>query len=234
MTRCRSVFGWLAGSWLIATLLLSGCAVDEQDLHRWETTLTGPERLTAVVIHDKYDHNLRVEAAMSLIRMKPRKGQHVGITRLVEQTLAELQPDARAKILSDLVPLIIKELEKPPPEAAQGGQAPPDPSFKFKDAAYLMLTYDKTQIISDPELKKRLHEALTKWAMADFETRLNERSQAYGMEQLLRHIGPSSVQGLPALMQTDSRNLAKMAGAERSEPQSRVRPDREAAGQADG
>lgn len=189
---------------------LTGCAVDEQDLERWETTLTGPDRLTAVVLHEKYDHALRVQSAMSLIRMKPRKGQHIGVTRLVERTLAELQPDARAKILADMVPLVIAELEKPAPVATQGGQASPDPSFKYKDAAYLMLTYDKTQIISDPALKKNLHTALTAWAMSDFDRRLNEHSQAYGMEQLLGHIGSSSIRELPKLMTTDGKNLAKM------------------------
>jgi hypothetical protein len=164
-----------------------------------------------VVIHAKYPHHLRVQAALSLIRMKPRKGQHVGLHRLVDQTLAELAPEPRAKILADLIPLIIEELKKPPPKATQGGQASPDPSFKYKDASYLMLTYEKTQLISDQALKKELMAALTEWAMADFDRRLQERGQAYGMDQLLRRIGPSSVVKLPSLMQKGSRNLAKMA-----------------------
>ncbi len=148
---------------------------------------------------------------MSLIRMKPRKGQHVGLNRLVEQTLSELPPEPRAQILADLIPLIIEELKKARPKATQGGQAPPDPSFKYKDASYLMLTYEKTQLISDQALKKELMAALTEWAMADFDRRLQERGQAYGMDQLLRHIGPSSVVKLPSLMHKGSRNLAKMS-----------------------
>jgi hypothetical protein len=195
----------------LASATLVGCAVDEEDMRRWETTLTGPERLTAVVLHDKYPLHLRVQAAMSLIRMKPRKGQHVGTSRLVEQTLAELHPEARAKILAELVPLMIEELRREPPPAAGPEDARPDPSFKYKDAAYLMLTYDKTQIVADPELRKQLEAALTEWAMDDFERKLADRSQAYGMEQLLRLVGPSSVAALPKLMTRDSRNLAKMA-----------------------
>jgi len=148
---------------------------------------------------------------MSLIRMKPRKGQHIGLNRLVDETLSELPPEPRAKILADLIPLIIEELMKPPPKATQGGQAPPDPSFKYKDASYLMLTYEKTQLISDQALKKELMAALTEWAMADFDKRLQERGQAYGMDQLLRRIGPSSVIKLPSLMHKGSRNLAKMS-----------------------
>ena len=129
----------------------------------------------------------------------------------MEQTLSELPPEPRAQILADLIPLIIEELKKARPKATQGGQAPPDPSFKYKDASYLMLTYEKTQLISDQALKKELMAALTEWAMADFDRRLQERGQAYGMDQLLRHIGPSSVVKLPSLMHKGSRNLAKMS-----------------------
>ena len=217
-----------AGRILLAALACSAtsCAVDENDLARWETTLGGPRRLSAVVIHDKYPHALRVKAAMSLIRMKPRKGRAVGIERLVKGALvcdpefikpdepcskAQLGPEERTKILSDLVPLIVAELEKPPPEPAQGGQAAPDPSFPYKDAAFLMLTYEDAQVVPDAGLRKQLEDALTKWAMADFDNRLNDRTQAFGMEQLLRHIGPSSVKDLPSLMTKEGKNLSKMA-----------------------
>src|SRR4030095_11644318 len=129
---------------------------------------------------------------------------------LIEKTLAELPPEARARILSELIPLMIEELKKEPPPAAGPDEARPDPSFKYKDAAYSMLTYDKTEIITDPALRKQLESALTEWAMKDFERKLSDRSQAYGMDQLLRHIGPSSVVGLPKLITKDSRALTKI------------------------
>jgi hypothetical protein len=216
-------------AWLVAMTiggLSAGCAVQEQDLARWETTQGGPKRLSAVVLFDKYPLALRVEAAMALVRMKPRKGRHVGIDRLVKGTLVcdpeylddtepcakkQLSPDVRAQILADLIPRLIDELKKEPPKPTQGGQAPPDPSFKFKDAAFLMLSYDKTQVITDPALRKQLEDALIEWAMKDFERRLNDQTQAFGMEQLLRHIGPPAVRGLPALMERDTRNLAKVS-----------------------
>jgi hypothetical protein len=200
--------------------------VAEEDLARWETTLGGPKRLSAVVLFDKYPIDLRVKAAMSLVNMKPRKGRHVGIDRLVKGTLVcdpeylregepctkqELDPAQRQEIIDRMVPLLIEGLKLAPPKPTQGGQAPPDPSIKFKDAAYLMLTYDKTQVITNPELRNELEEALTEWAMADFERRLNDRSQAFGMEQLLRHIGPSSVKELPSKMVKNSRSLGQMA-----------------------
>src|SRR3984885_6979147 len=59
--------------------LALGCAVSESDVHRWETTENGPEKLYAIVTHDKYAWPLREEAAMSLIRMRPRNGKRVGL-----------------------------------------------------------------------------------------------------------------------------------------------------------
>ena len=117
---------------LMATLTI-GCAVNQDDLHRWETTLEGPKRLSAVVLHDKYDDKLRVEAAVSLIRMKLRKGQRVGIERLVKATLVcdptylekkknepcqrtKLAAAARAKIVKSLIDRVIVELKRSLPQ----------------------------------------------------------------------------------------------------------------------
>ena len=36
----------------VAGGLASGCAVSESDVHRWETTENGPEKLYALVTHD--------------------------------------------------------------------------------------------------------------------------------------------------------------------------------------
>ncbi len=74
-----------------------------------------------------------------------------------------------------------------------------------------MLTHDGTVIISDEGLKQSLKSALVEWAMADFEHRLENRTQAYGMEQLLRFIGPMAVAGLPKLMTRDAVRLDQMA-----------------------
>ncbi len=225
LRSCRSATLGL----LLGAALNVGCAVNSSDLTRWEKTQRGPRRLSAVVVFDKYPHDLRVEAVMSLIRMRPRKGKHVGIERLVhgtldcDQTYVEedrqsepcvihpLAPETRARVLADVIPRIIEELRKPPPAPTQGDKAVVDESFRYKDAAFLLLTYDKTQLISDAGLRKQLEAALVDWAIADFERRLSDRNQAFGMEQLLRHIGPSAVVGVPNLMGRKARNLGKMA-----------------------
>jgi hypothetical protein len=206
-----------------------GCAVTPSDLERWEKTSEGPKRLSAIVLFDKYPQPLRVDAAMALIDMKPQKGQRVGIERLLKGALVcdaawmerkadepcsktSLSPETRAKLLEALVPRIIEELKKAPPQPSQNGQASPDPSYKYKDAAYLILTYDKTPIITDPALKQQLLDALRDWAMLDFTRKLNDQTQMSGMEQLLRLIGPTSVERLPAAMDRNAiRDLTKMA-----------------------
>jgi hypothetical protein len=196
---------------LIAALGLSSCAVDQADLSRWETTLGGPERLSAVVTHAKYPHALRVQAAQSLVRMKPRRGHRVGIHVLVEDTLAKMGAPERDTIVRDLVPLIIAQLGREPPKSEPGQPLPIDPSFPYKDASYLLLTWKKPQMIADEKSRAALEEALARWAMTDFHRRLNDRDQAYGMEQLLGAIGPSAAQGLPDQLRRDGRNSSKIA-----------------------
>jgi hypothetical protein len=193
------------------SLATSGCRVSEDDVHRWESTAHGPEKLRAVLLHDKYDNGLRVEAALSLIRMKPRAGRRVGIGIMVDG-LASISPETRQVLVALLVPAIITELKRPPPVPQANQAAPPDPSFPYKDAAYAMLTSDRTVIIADETLKAALKQALIDWAIADFEHRLDNRTQAYGMEQLLRFVGAPAVVGLPKLMTRDAKRLDQMAG----------------------
>jgi hypothetical protein len=193
-----------------ATAGVTGCRVSDDDVHRWESTARGPEKLTAVLLHDKYELPLRVEAALSLVRMKPRQGRRVGIEMMID-TLAEVPPETRPMIVASLVPAIIERLKVPLPVAQAGQPSQPDGSFPFKDAAYAMLTFERVPIIADETLRQDLKAALVDWAMADFERRLDNKTQTYGMAQLLKSIGPSAVVGLPKLMTRDTRRLDQMA-----------------------
>ncbi len=195
-----------------AALPLSGCRVSDDDVHRWENTARGPDKLSAVLLHDKYEVPIRVEAALSLIRMKPRQGRRIGINLVVE-TLSQPQvtPEARQAIVAKLIPAIIAELKKPPPVAQAGQPSPPDGSYPYKDAAYALLNGERTVIIADEGLKQSLKQALVEWAMADFEHRLDNRTQSFGMEQLLRYLGAPSVVGLPKIMTREAKHLDQMA-----------------------
>jgi HEAT repeat protein len=222
----RTILGTFARSVLLAATLtgaaltVSGCAVSENDVHRWETTERGPGKLYAVVTHDKYAFPLRVEAALSLIRMKPRSGKHWAIPYLVdgfkddtgevrEGALLVLPPPTRAKLVEAMAPELIKQMQSPPPPRNPDGSKPPDPSTAYKDAAFAMLSHDPP-LVTDDKVKADLSNAITQWAHADFENRLDS-SQQYGIEQVLRFLGANSVKALPAMLTESSTKIDRIA-----------------------
>ena len=77
---------------------VAGCRTTTDDVHRWANTSQGPRKLVSVVTHDKYEIDLRIEAAMTLIGMKPRSGRRVGITQLME-ALNSMPETGRATIV---------------------------------------------------------------------------------------------------------------------------------------
>ncbi len=111
-----------------------GCAVSDSDVHRWETTEGGPEKLYAIVTHDKYALPLREEAVLSLIHMRPRSGKRVGLEYLalgydtpggkVQGALSVLPEEARKHIVDDIAPKLIEQMQQPPP-AQDGPTATP-------------------------------------------------------------------------------------------------------------
>ena len=109
-----------------AALGASGCRVNEDDVHRWESTAHGPDKLTAVLLHDKYDNALRVEAALSLIRMKPRAGRRIGIQIMVD-TLATVRARDAAGDRRGARPADHRRAEEAAARRRRpGSRAPPD------------------------------------------------------------------------------------------------------------
>jgi hypothetical protein len=201
---------------------LAGCAVNKDDVKRWEGTEQGPRKLYAVVTHSKYDWPLRIEAALSLIQMKPRGGKSWAIPYLVDGYLDEggdfregaivaLQPEERKKMLESLTPLLIENIKKPAPAKKEDGTRPPDPSVAFKDVAFALISHDPPLLTEEP-LRADLSAALIEWATTDFETRLDTTTQQYGIEQMLRFLGAPSVKALPALLKEDSGKIDRIAG----------------------
>jgi hypothetical protein len=201
--------------------LTTGCAVSESDVHRWESTVRGPYKLVAVVTHDKYSLQLRIEAALALIRMPPRGGRRMGISYLCEKykdddmndqegALALLPEDTRKKIVVGMVPSMIAEIQKPPPPKKPDGTFDPDPSIPFKDAAFAMLSHEPS-LVSDTKSKDDLTAALNQWVQTDFENRIENSAQQYGVEQIMRFLGAGSVRSLPALINDSSTKVDKIA-----------------------
>jgi hypothetical protein len=191
-----------------AAAVTVGCAVSESDVHRWETTEGGPEKLYAIVTHDKYSWSLREEAALSLIHMRPRNGKRVGLEYLVlgydtpqgrvQGALSVLSEEARKRIVDDLAPKLVEMMQQPPPpKPADGAPVPPDASIPYKDAAFGLLSHEPP-LASDEKTKSDLIASLTQWVQTSFEARVDNSSQQFGVEQIMRFLGAPSVKTLPS------------------------------------
>jgi hypothetical protein len=208
--RARHVVAAAALAALMAALGVTtgGCAVSESDVHRWETTEGGPEKLYAIVTHDKYGWAMREDAALSLIHMRPRNGKRVGLEYLVlgydtplgkvPGALSVLTDDARKRVVDDIAPKLVEMMQQPPPtKPADGSPTQPDPSIPYKDAAFGLLSHEPP-LASDDATKASLTAALTQWVQTDFESRVDNSSQQFGVEQIMRFLGAPSVKTLPA------------------------------------
>ncbi len=204
----------LATGWVVLCGATTGCAVSESDVHRWETTEGGPEKLYALVTHDKYSWSLREESALSLIHMRPRSGKRVGLEYLelgydtpqgkVQGALSVLGEDARRRIVDDITPKLVEMMSQPPPpKPADGSAIPPDPSIPYKDAAFGLLSHEPP-LVSNEKSKAELTAALTQWVQASFEARVDNSAQQFGVEQIMRFLGAPSVKSLPSTINEQS------------------------------
>jgi hypothetical protein len=207
---------------------LPGCRATNADVERWTETLNGPRKLVAVVTHGKYALELRIAAAMALVRMKPRGGQHVGLQGEGEQSeqpgllraLSSMPPASRAKIVSGMVPYLVRGMTAPAP--APGAK---DTSIPYKDAAYALLTHDDGVLVTNDADRRALRTALADWAMIDFVPRLGNPTQAYGMEQVLRELGSLGVKRLPEKIEPGEGKIGDIASlvAELGDPETKAR-----------
>lgn len=209
----RPTFKMLAVAAAIVAIA-GGCAVSETDVRRWETTEAGPEKLYAIVTHDKYSWPLREEAALSLVRMRPRNGKRVGLEYLaigydtplgrVAGALSVLTEEARRSIVDGITPKLIEAIQLPPPaKPAEGSPVPPDASIPYKDAAFALLSHEPP-LATDEKTKADLGAALTQWVQTDFETRIDNTSQQFGVEQIMRFLGAPTVKSLPGVIDESS------------------------------
>jgi hypothetical protein len=185
-------------------------------VRHWADTVQGPGKLVAVLTHDKYPIDLRVEAALTLIEMKPRGGRRVGLQGTDDQpgllgALAKLAPQKRSSIVNRLVPALEAELARTPPPAKQGEPAPIDRSIPFKDAAHALLAHQGGTLVADEKAKQRLRVALANWASTNFGPRLDDSSQAFSMEQVLRELKADGVRKLPDLIQPNATKIDRLS-----------------------
>lgn len=205
----RTLRGWVVAASMAGSM---ACRTDVDDVHRWANTQQGPRKIVAVMTHDKYPDELRVEAAMTLVRMKPRSGRRVGIDELVAG-LRSLPAASRTRLVNGMLPLLEREIRKPPPpEPPSGTPREADTTFPYKDAAFALLTNPSEELVVGAPERQRLKDALASWAMADFAARMDDPSQAYGMGQILADLGPDGVRRLPELLVVDAKKISSIAG----------------------
>ena len=210
--------------------LTSGCRTSEDDIHRWANTAQGPRKLVAVLTHDKYPIDLRIDAAEALVSMKPRGGRRIGIQGTDEQeglvdALAQMAPAPRAALLGKLIPKLQAEMAKPAPVQVVGQPAQADTSVPYKDAAFAILTHEDGALVPDEALKKSVRASLAAWCSADFADRLDDSSQLFGVEQVLRELKADGVRGIPDLMLPGAAKMDRMADlvAELGDPETKQR-----------
>jgi len=182
----------------------TGCRTDTSNIEAWGSKSQGPRKLVSVLTHDKYSTDLRIEAALMLVSMKPRGGRRIGIQGTDEQpglidALAQMPPAARTTIVARLVPKLEEEMLKPLP-ATQAGVAVADPTIPYKDAAFALLTFDDGALLTDEALRKSMKTTLAGWTATNFADRLDDSSQMFGMEQVLRELKADGVRSLPDLI----------------------------------
>jgi hypothetical protein len=169
----------LTAAALAALLGLGACRTSSDDVQRWAATAQGPRKLVAVLTHDKYPLDLRVDAALALIGMKPRSGRRVGIQGGDDQVgligaLAQLPPAVRQGLVAQLVPRLEAEMKKPRTKPTDA--APADPGMPYKDAAFALLTHNNGALVSDPAIRQRLRVAIGNFSTTSFAERLDDSS----------------------------------------------------------
>lgn len=125
--------------------------------------------------------------------------------------LAQMAPAPRSALIAQLVPKLQAEMAKPPPPQVPGQPAKGDPSVPYKDAAFAILTHDDGGLIPDEALKKSVRVSLAQWCTSNFAERLEDSSQLYGVEQVLRELKAEGVRGLPDLILPGAAKLDRMA-----------------------
>lgn len=202
----------LLGALALATV---GCRTDSGNIQAWGSKSQGPRKLVAIVTHEKYPTDLRIEAALMLVSMKPRGGRRIGIQGTDEQpglidALAQMPPAARSNIVSRLVPKLEQEMLKPVPPT-QAGQSVTDPTIPYKDAAFALLTHDDGALLPNEALRKSLKTSLATWTATNFAERLDDTSQMFGMEQVLRELKADGVRTLPDLIVPGANKIDRLS-----------------------
>jgi hypothetical protein len=147
--------------------------------------------------------------------MKARNGKRVGLEggddpeqRGLLAVLSTMPKETRGKLIGTMVPALEAGMRSPPADKATRRA---DTSFPYKDAAFAVLTHDKGELITNEDHRRRLQDAIATWVTADFANRMEEPTQIYSMDQVLRYLGARGVKRLPELMTAGANKLDRLS-----------------------
>lgn len=159
-------------------LLVAGCKVDSDDVQEWKGTVKGPTRLAAVIRSDRYDPELRTEAAMAMVEMDRSDVDGVALLKKSLDDLQAEDPRAAQKIVTGMIPRLQALLAQTPDPQSSGL----DPrQVRAKDAAYMVIPYARSED-RDPLVR-----SVVSWYSVDFEGR--SLAGDYSAEQVTRALG---------------------------------------------
>lgn len=169
----------------IAAVAVSGCKVTAEDIDYWTGTRKGPGKIVAVLQSDKYEDDLRVYAALALVRMEPRPATPEiepvdGVSEL-QAALRRIPEESRQRIVDQMAPGLMEMMRgEDAPQAGESDVVPPR-QIRAKDAAFLVLPY------ASQDARRQLTEAVVDWFVVDFNGR--NLAGSYSAEQVVRQLG---------------------------------------------
>jgi len=173
--------GWTTKIFALGTaalVLLAGCKVDSGDVEQWKGTVKGPVRLVAVIGSDRYEPELRTEAALALVEMDRSDVNGLALLKKSLDDLRTEDPASSQAIVSGMVP----RLEALLAAGADPDDGAPDPvQVRAKDAAYMVMPYAPEQ------QRDELIRSVVHWYSTDFEGR--SLAGDYSAEQVTRALG---------------------------------------------
>jgi hypothetical protein len=110
-----------------------------------------------------------------------------------------------------MAPELVRNLQAPPPARTPEGRLPPDPTIPYKDATFALLIHDAPNLVRNDKTKHDLRDALVHWAQTGFEDRVENGSQQFGLEQMMRYLGSASVKNLPPTINENTARLDRIA-----------------------
>jgi hypothetical protein len=180
--------GWTTKIMLLcsaASLVVAGCKVDSDDVQYWKDTVKGPTRLAAVIGSDRYDSELRTEAAIAIVEMDRTDVNALGLLKDSLDDLRTEDPAATQTIVEGMVPRLQALLAAESDASANG----PDPvQVRAKDAAYMVIPY------APESTREELIRSVLEWYSADFEGR--SLAGDYSAEQVTRALGADAARQL--------------------------------------